>query len=640
MKKWAALLFVCIFANGFSQMNVPPQFSELKGMEDQLGNTHLFYRIYTYYENPPVYDWSNHIFHLDLSTGIDTLYISSSGHEDPAYNFNKWVSDVDYWNNDPTEFIYCGGATTGQFFEGSAYITRFDGYSNYFGLYQGFGNYIDISSSDDSLLYAGIYTDGGPGLMKSSDGGRSWDSLSVVYQFLSLNPYHENIFFVENELRELLRTTNSGSTFEVVDTEQLPDSRFFYDANGSRIYRVIGSKLKISNSSGAQNSWQLAYSTNTKIYLSVYNNASGAAWMATGKNLYSTDDGGVSFQLIKTFEYDIVGIHANSNSPFLYVATKYHIYEWDLLNDIIRTLKNLEPPEEYLKWYPLSIGNKWAYEVYAGENGLLEFVGYSFDSVVGDTVLQNGFKYFKLSNKYLYHNPVTSYLRIDTTEAIVYNFDVGLETDFLYEDLNADLGDTVCYENYIGTFCKYVYQKIPLSKWGLTSWRKDFEPFGTAMLCSRSLVKGIGLYETACGDFTNFSIEYKLAACIVDGVIYGDTSLVVSVEDEEKPIASTFKLEQNYPNPFNPSTVIGYQLPVSGNVSLKVYDILGNEVATLVNEEKQPGTYEVEFNAVGTSRDLSLSSGIYFYQLLVSALQGKDGKAGSFIQTKKMIYLK
>src|SRR5690606_24928583 len=69
---------------------------------------------------------------------------------------------------------------------------------------------------------------------------------------------------------------------------------------------------------------------------------------------------------------------------------------------------------------------------------------------------------------------------------------------------------------------------------------------------------------------------------------------------------STFTLQQNYPNPFNPSTVISYELPVSGDVTLKVYDVLGNEIATLVNEEKPAGIYEVEFDGS------MLSSGIYF----------------------------
>jgi len=98
-----------------------------------------------------------------------------------------------------------------------------------------------------------------------------------------------------------------------------------------------------------------------------------------------------------------------------------------------------------------------------------------------------------------------------------------------------------------------------------------------------------------------------------------------------------FSLSQNYPNPFNPSTVISYHLPVSSNVILKVFDVLGNEVATLVNEYKPAGSYEVEFSTLGRSasgrnvaHESLRASGIYFYQL----------KAGSFIQTKKMIMLK
>jgi hypothetical protein len=92
----------------------------------------------------------------------------------------------------------------------------------------------------------------------------------------------------------------------------------------------------------------------------------------------------------------------------------------------------------------------------------------------------------------------------------------------------------------------------------------------------------------------------------------------------EIPSVSDFKLEQNYPNPFNPSTVIGYQLPVSSNVTLKVYDLLGREIATLVDEYRPTGSYEVKFNTEG------LTSGIYFYTL----------QAGTFAETKKMIYFK
>ena len=93
--------------------------------------------------------------------------------------------------------------------------------------------------------------------------------------------------------------------------------------------------------------------------------------------------------------------------------------------------------------------------------------------------------------------------------------------------------------------------------------------------------------------------------------------------EETKPVYE-FSLGQNYPNPFNPSTTIKYSIPTSEFVTLKVYDVLGEEVTTLVNEDKPAGSYEVEVNTAG------LSSGIYFYKL----------QSGSFVETKKMILMK
>jgi len=109
----------------------------------------------------------------------------------------------------------------------------------------------------------------------------------------------------------------------------------------------------------------------------------------------------------------------------------------------------------------------------------------------------------------------------------------------------------------------------------------------------------------------------------------------LSVKEGSKYFTPTeFSLSQNYPNPFNPSTVISYQIAASSYVTLKVYDVLGNEVATLVNEMKQPGSYEVSFNTQQTTSNRQPTSGVYFYQLR-SSFGG-----GSFIQTKKMIVLK
>ncbi|MCW8805225.1 MAG: hypothetical protein OQK56_02095, partial [Ignavibacteriaceae bacterium] len=353
MKKWVVFLFICCLANNFSQTNISPQFSELKGMEDQLGSTHLFYRIQTNYSNPPLYQWSNHIYHWDFSSGADTLFLSDSGIESPAYNSNHWVSDVDYWNKNPSEFIYSGGISFGPFFEGSAYITRFDGYTNNFGLFLGSANYVDISSIEDSLLYAGIYTDGGPGILKSLNGGRSWDSLSTVYQFLSLCPFNDNIYFAENEDRELFRTTDAGNTFSLVDPEFLVDTRFSYDDDGLHIYRNSNRKLKVSNDLGEQFSWLTKYSSDSEIFISNDESISGTIYLADKKNIFVSTDYGDNISLYKTLDRKIVGIYKKPNSNKLYAATKYKIYE--ITPDTIQVIKSLPIPEEVLKYYPLSI---------------------------------------------------------------------------------------------------------------------------------------------------------------------------------------------------------------------------------------------------------------------------------------------
>ena len=85
-----------------------------------------------------------------------------------------------------------------------------------------------------------------------------------------------------------------------------------------------------------------------------------------------------------------------------------------------------------------------------------------------------------------------------------------------------------------------------------------------------------------------------------------------------------FSLSQNYPNPFNPATKITYQLPKASHVTIKVYDIIGNEIKTIVNQQAAAGEYSVDFNAY------KYGSGVYFYQM----------QAGNFIEIKKMILMK
>jgi hypothetical protein len=102
-----------------------------------------------------------------------------------------------------------------------------------------------------------------------------------------------------------------------------------------------------------------------------------------------------------------------------------------------------------------------------------------------------------------------------------------------------------------------------------------------------------------------------------------------SVQPTPYGVPVTYQLEQNYPNPFNPSTTIRYELRAAAHVLLKIYDILGREVKTLVNEQNSPGTFQVVWNGENAFGN-RVASGVYFYQL----------KAGTFAETKKLLLLR
>ena len=116
------------------------------------------------------------------------------------------------------------------------------------------------------------------------------------------------------------------------------------------------------------------------------------------------------------------------------------------------------------------------------------------------------------------------------------------------------------------------------------------------------------------------SYSYKLVQIDFDGT--RTESEVVNVEINSQP--KEYALMQNYPNPFNPTTTIEYSIPENGNVKLKIYNSLGEEVATLVNEYKTAGNYKINFDAS------ALPSGIYFYRI----------NANNFSSVKKLILLK
>ncbi|MDP2363295.1 MAG: T9SS type A sorting domain-containing protein [Ignavibacteria bacterium] len=161
-------------------------------------------------------------------------------------------------------------------------------------------------------------------------------------------------------------------------------------------------------------------------------------------------------------------------------------------------------------------------------------------------------------------------------------------------------------------------------------------------------IKILGVEETVWLALDNWKVKSYIPSTNVDLSILGipdfnvpglETNITTPITDVEdgNEVVKDFELYQNYPNPFNPSTKISWQSPISGWQTLKVYDILGNEIATLVDEYKPAGNYEVEFNvaheslrASGISAKGGYASGVYFYQL----------KVNNFVQSKKMVLLK
>jgi hypothetical protein len=108
----------------------------------------------------------------------------------------------------------------------------------------------------------------------------------------------------------------------------------------------------------------------------------------------------------------------------------------------------------------------------------------------------------------------------------------------------------------------------------------------------------------------------------------GQYNIITEISSENEKLPKEYKLYQNYPNPFNNETIINVEVPKKSKVSLKIYDVLGREISTLLDETKEAGKYQILFNSSNLSN--SLSSGVYFYRF----------GSRDFVITKKMILLK
>ena len=175
--------------------------------------------------------------------------------------------------------------------------------------------------------------------------------------------------------------------------------------------------------------------------------------------------------------------------------------------------------------------------------------------------------------------------------------------EFIPADISIAVGDTVEWQWVSG-----IHTTTSDSTTGQNVWDA---PIDVSNQTFRFVITAPGVHQYVCTPHVTL------------GMVGTITATVSSVNNENK-LPEKFILSQNYPNPFNPSTKISWQAPVGGYQTLKVFDILGKEVANLIDEYRPAGSYEVKFDAE------NLKSGIYFYKL----------ETGNFLETKKMILLK
>lgn len=196
-----------------------------------------------------------------------------------------------------------------------------------------------------------------------------------------------------------------------------------------------------------------------------------------------------------------------------------------------------------------------------------------------------------------------------TTHIIQFGGSFGLS--YSPSSLNVSIGDTIKWE---GDFSMH-----PLSSTSVPAGASSFHQGSGTVFTYVVTVAGTYLYQCDVHSASGMTGSFMALATGVE-----------NVQSSLRPTA--FRLEQNFPNPFNPTTVRSFDLPVQAFVSMKVYNLIGQEVATIVNENMAAGSYSKIWNAS------SMPSGAYFYKL--EARQTNGGQAGTFTETKKLLLLK
>ena len=448
-------------------------------------------------------------------------------------------------------------------------------------------------------------------LLKTTNGGQNWTQVAVTANDInSITFKNINTGIAVGDNGIIIRTTNGGANWNSVTSGTTDQFRKVSSGAGSIFFASGDNGLAaVSTDNGA--TWALKNSGTTLRLSGAFAYDANKLWAAGENGLirYSSDGGnnwatqvsGITTAELHDIQFvnESVGFAGGSNSNFIFT------------ND------------GGLTWAPRNSG------LFSDVNGI-----YFQDANIGWGVSIVGTIYFTTDGG-------SSWTSQPCGSAFTLR-----EAYFLHQGKGWTVGDN-------GTIAMYTNAALPVELNSFTSsvtgnnvglvWSTATETNNSGFEIERKVLSGqssisnsefqfIGFLEGK-GTTTN-ATNYSFADRGLDPGVYNyrikqidfDGSFKYYELNSEVTIESPmdFSLNQNYPNPFNPTTVIKFSIPDKGNVTMKVYDIIGNEVAALVNENKDAGVFEVSFNGEG------LSSGIYLYQL----------RAANFVETRKMTLIK
>jgi len=266
-------------------------------------------------------------------------------------------------------------------------------------------------------------------------------------------------------------------------------------------------------------------------------------------------------------------------------------------------------------YLPLEIGNRWDFCNYNKDaQQLIHQEKSSTVKVLKDTVMPNGKDYYFLEG---HGSFIPQFVRTDNSW--LYYYEESDSNEYTLLNFNAEVGDSF-YNVKMGDWT-FLVNRDTLSIFNQKMIKITFNSYlGSDNINTVSFSDKLGLLGGA--NYFYEEVNYsELSGCMVSGLTYGTLLSITKYSDN---VPKNFILYQNYPNPFNPTTIINYSIPKTSFVSIKVYNVLGKEIQTLVNDQKSAGNYKIEFDGS------KLASGIYIYRM----------QASDFIGIKKLILLK